>query len=85
MKLFLDTADVETVAQFWSTGLIDGLTTNPTLMMKAGKLPDKVYYDLKHLGIKDISMEVVADTSQAMLEEASRLIGLFGELSLIHI
>ena len=42
MKLFLDTADVETVSQFWSTGLIDGLTTNPTLMMKAGKLPDKV-------------------------------------------
>ena len=44
MKLFLDTADVATVSQFWSTGLIDGLTTNPTLMMKAGQMPDKVYH-----------------------------------------
>ena len=85
MKLFLDTADVETVSQFWSTGLIDGLTTNPTLMMKAGKLPDKVYYDLKHLGIKDISMEVVADTSEGMLAEASRLISLFGSVVTIKV
>ena len=85
MKLFLDTADVETVSQFWSTGLIDGLTTNPTLMMKAGQLPDKVYYDLKHLGIKDISMEVVADTSEGMLAEASRLISLFGSVVTIKV
>ena len=64
---------------------IDGLTTNPTLMMKSGEIPDKVYYQLKHLGIKDISMEVVADTSQGMLEEASRLIGLFGECVTIKV
>ena len=79
MKIFLDTADVATVEKAYATGLIDGLTTNPTLMMKSGDIPDKVYYQLKHLGIKDISMEGVADTSQGMLEEASRLIGLFGE------
>ena len=85
MKLFLDTADVATIEEAYSTGLIDGLTTNPTLMMKSGEIPDKVYYELKHLGIKDISMEVVADTSQAMLEEASRLIGLFGEVVTIKV
>ena len=85
MKLFLDTADVSTIKEAYSTGLIDGLTTNPTLMMKSGDIPDKVYYELKHLGIRDISMEVVADTSQDMLDEARRLIGLFGDLSLIHI
>ena len=85
MKLFLDTADVATIEKAYSTGLIDGLTTNPTLMMKSGDIPDKVYYELKHLGIKDISMEVVADTSQEMLEEASRLIGLFGECVTIKV
>ena len=85
MKLFLDTADVATVSQFWSTGLIDGLTTNPTLMMKAGQLPDKVYHDLKNLGIKDISMEVVADTADGMLSEARRLISLFGEVVTIKV
>ena len=85
MKLFLDTADVATVSQFWSTGLIDGLTTNPTLMMKAGQMPDKVYHDLKNLGIKDISMEVVADTADGMLSEARRLISLFGEVVTIKV
>ena len=85
MKLFLDTADVATVSQFWSTGLIDGLTTNPTLMMKAGQMPDKVYHDLKHLGIRDISMEVVAETSEGMLSEARRLISLFGDCVTIKV
>ena len=85
MKLFLDTADVDTVKKYWSTGLIDGLTTNPTLMMKAGQLPDKVYHDLKVLGIKDISMEVVADNHIDMLAEARRLIGLFGDVVTIKV
>ena len=85
MKLFLDTADVATVSQFWSTGLIDGLTTNPTLMMKAGQMPDKVYHDLRALGIRDISMEVVAETSEGMLSEARRLISLFGDCVTIKV
>ena len=85
MKLFLDTADVATIESAYSTGLIDGLTTNPTLMMKSGDIPDKVYYELKHLGIRDISMEVVADTSQDMLDEARRLIGLFGDCVTIKV
>ena len=85
MKLFLDTADVNTIKKYWSTGLIDGLTTNPTLMMKAGQLPDKVYHDLKVLGIKDISMEVVADNRKDMLAEARRLLGLFGEVVTIKV
>ena len=85
MKLFLDTADVDTVKKYWSTGLVDGLTTNPTLMMKAGQLPDKVYHDLKVLGIKDISMEVVADSHTDMLSEARRLLGLFGDVVTIKV
>ncbi len=85
MRIFLDTADVATIEKAYSTGLIDGITTNPTLIMKSGKIPDRVYYELKQLGIKDISMEVVADTSKDMLEEASRLIGLFGDCVTIKV
>ena len=85
MKIFLDTADVDTIQRVYSTGLIDGITTNPTLIMKSGEIPDKVYYELKQLGIKDISMEVVADTAKGMLEEASRLIGLFGDCVTIKV
>ena len=85
MRIFLDTADVATIEEAYSTGLIDGITTNPTLIMKSGEIPDKVYYELKQLGIKDISMEVVADTAKGMLEEASRLIGLFGDCVTIKV
>ena len=85
MRIFLDTADVATIEEAYSTGLIDGITTNPTLIMKSGKIPDRVYYELKQLGIKDISMEVVADTAKDMLEEASRLIGLFGDCVTIKV
>ena len=85
MRIFLDTADVAIIKEAYSTGLIDGITTNPTLIMKSGKIPDRVYYELKQLGIKDISMEVVADTAKDMLEEASRLIGLFGDCVTIKV
>ena len=36
MKIFLDTADVSLIEQYYGTGLIDGVTTNPTLIKKSG-------------------------------------------------
>ena len=67
MKLFLDTADVNDVRDRFSTGLIAGVTTNPTLIRKAGKKPLDVYHELADLGINDISMEVVANSADEML------------------
>ena len=72
MKLFLDTADVESIADSFETGLIDGVTTNPTLMMKSGRNPDDVYQELINLGVPDVSMEVVGD-SWEMIQEGLRL------------
>ena len=72
MKLFLDTADVDSISDSFLTGLIDGVTTNPTLMMKSGKNPEDVYQDLINLGVPDISMEVVGD-SYEMIQEGLRL------------
>ena len=72
MKLFLDTADVESIADSFETGLIDGVTTNPTLMMKSGRNPDDVYQELINLGVPDVSMEVVGD-SYEMIQEGLRL------------
>ena len=66
MKLFLDTADVKAVESRLSTGLISGITTNPTLIRKSGKDPIDVYEELIKLGVNDISMEVVADTADEM-------------------
>ena len=86
MKIFLDTADTRIIGKhFIETGLIDGITTNPSLIMKSGQQPDTVYFDLVKLGVKDISMEVVSNTSQGMLEEADRLINKFHDVVTIKV
>ena len=72
MKLFLDTADVDSISDSFLTGLIDGVTTNPTLMMKSGKNPEDVYQELINLGVPDISMEVVGNSDE-MIQEGLRL------------
>ena len=77
MKIFLDTADTEVIKKHYETGLIDGVTTNPTLMMKSGKDPDDVYQELKDIGLRDISMEVVGNADE-MIEEGTRLFEKFG-------
>ena len=59
MKIFLDTADTEIINEYFKTGLVDGVTTNPTLIMKSGRNPMDVYQDIKDIGVRDISMEVV--------------------------
>ena len=70
MKLFLDTADVNEVARRVDTGLISGVTTNPTLIKQSGRKPSDVYRELNNLDyITDVSIEVVADTAIVMYEE----------------
>ena len=72
MKIFLDTADTELIKKYYGTGLIDGVTTNPTLIRKSGKDPEDVYQELADYGVRDISMEVVGD-EKTMTEEGRRL------------
>ena len=72
MRIFLDTADVEVFKKHWETGLIDGVTTNASLIMKSGRNPEDVYQELKDLGVPDISMEVMG-TADEMYEEGLRL------------
>ena len=86
MKIFLDTADARIIGKhFIETGLIDGVTTNPSLIMKSGQQPETVYFDLFKLGVKDISMEVVSNTSKGMIEEADRLINKFHDVVTIKV
>ena len=49
MKIFLDTADTDVIEKYFSTGLVDGVTTNPTLIMKSGKNPEDVYQKINLL------------------------------------
>ena len=77
MKIFLDTADTELIRKYNETGLIDGITTNPTLIMKSGRQPDDVYQEIKDMHINDISMEVVGNADE-MIDEGTRLFDKFG-------
>ena len=84
MKIFLDTADTQAIAEGYDTGLTDGITTNPTLIMKSGRDPEGVYQELIDLGIPDISMEVVGNKEQ-MLWEGRRLANKFGKNATIKV
>ena len=84
MKLFLDTADTELIEKHFQTDLIDGITTNPTLIMKSGRDPEEVYQQLIDLGIDDISLEVVGDFDE-MYMEGLRLSRKFGKNATIKV
>ena len=73
MKIFLDTADTQVIQNGYNTGLIDGITTNPTLIMKSGRDPENVYQELIDMGLEDVSMVVVGNRKE-MYEEGSRLL-----------
>ena len=84
MKIFLDTADTSIITKHFATGLIDGITTNPTLIKKSGRDPLEVYQELKDLGIKDISMEVVG-TADEMIKEGAGLHDTFGDCCTVKV
>lgn len=84
MKIFLDTGETETIRKHFETGLIDGVTTNPSLMMKTGFDPEEVYQEIKDIGIQDISMEVMGSELE-MYDEGKRLCEKFGDVATIKV
>ena len=85
MKLFLDTADVKEVKKRLSTGLISGVTTNPTLIFKSGRHPQDVYWELIKLGINDIRMEVVGDNEEDLFSRAMGHVKEYGKHATIKV
>ena len=85
MKLFLDTADVRSVKARLSTGLMSGITTNPTLIFKSGKHPQTVYQELIKLGIDDISMEVMGDSEEELFKNAMGHVKTYAEKATIKL
>lgn len=72
MKIFLDTANIEEIRSRNETGLIDGVTTNPTLIRKSGGDPVEVVKQIaeEFPHFESISAEVVAETAPEMIEQA---------------
>jgi len=73
MQLFLDSADVAQLKALAATGLVDGVTTNPTLIAKAGRPMLEVIAEICALVEGPVSAEVAATESQAMLAEGRKL------------
>ena len=84
MRIFLDTAETDLIRKGFATGLIDGLTTNPTLIRQSGRDPEEVYQEIKEIGVPDVSMEVVG-TGEEMVAEGRRLKEKFGDITTIKV
>ena len=69
MKIFLDTAVVGEIDARLSSGVISGVTTNPTLIKKAEQEPDDIYADIiNDLGVRDLSIEVNGQFADQLIE-----------------
>ena len=78
MKIFLDTAEVDQIIDGYKTGLVDGVTTNPTLILRSGRDQQEVIEEIYQAcpNLESISAEVVADTADEMIEQAQPFIDL---------
>jgi transaldolase len=73
MKIFLDTANISAIKMYNDMGLVDGITTNPSLMAKEGGDPQKVMEEIVRIVKGDVSLEVLSMETSGMLEEGRRL------------
>ena len=73
MKIFLDTADLDEITKYNDMGLLDGITTNPSLLAKQGGDPHKIMEKITRIIKGDVSLEVVSTNYDGMIEEGKKL------------
>lgn len=76
MKFFVDTADTDEIRDLAATGLLDGVTTNPSLVAKSGRDFTEVVQEICNMVDGPVSAEVTATEADAMIEEGRKLAGL---------
>lgn len=84
MKFFIDTANIEEIKKGMEMGLVDGVTTNPSLLAKENKDPESVLREILETVPGPVSLEVISLKSDGMCEEARKLASL-GENAVIKI
>ena len=77
MKFFIDTANTKEIKEAWDLGVIDGVTTNPSLISKENKKPRELLKEICEIVDGPVSAEAVSLKAEEMIEEAK-------ELSKIH-
>ena len=73
MKFFVDTAEIDQIAELNELGMVDGVTTNPTLIMKSGRDIIEVTKEICDLISGPVSAEVTATEAKAMIAEGFKL------------
>ena len=73
MQIFIDSADIEEIKDAAAMGLVDGVTTNPTLIARSGRKLEEVIHDIVEIVDGPISAEVISTECDAILEEGRKL------------
>ncbi|MGR3717304.1 MAG: transaldolase family protein, partial [Thermohalobaculum sp.] len=73
MKFFIDTAEIDEIKELAATGLVDGVTTNPSLIMKSGRDIIEVTREICAIVDGPVSAEVTATEAEAMIAEGTKL------------
>jgi len=73
MKIFLDTANIEEIKKINEYGILDGVTTNPSLLAKEGDDPEKIIKKICEIVDGPVSVEVISTTAEEMVKEAKEI------------
>ena len=73
MKIFLDTANIESIKKFVDMGIVDGITTNPSLIFREKGHPEDIMKEIVKIVKGPVNLEVVGTKTEEMIEEGMRL------------
>ena len=73
MKFFVDTAEIDDIRELNETGMVDGVTTNPSLIMKSGRDIAEVTKEICSIVDGPVSAETVAEDAEGMIAEGRHL------------
>ncbi|MFB3073326.1 MAG: transaldolase family protein, partial [bacterium] len=84
MKLFIDSADIDEIIEAQSLGVLDGVTTNPSLIARSGKPFEQVVREILKVIDGPVNLEVVGTDAETMVAEGRKLAA-FGENVVVKI
>ena len=73
MEIYIDTAEIDAIKKYWDMGVIDGVTTNPTLIARSGRVFSEVVAEIAEIVKGPISVEAVSNTAEELVEESKKL------------
>ena len=79
MKIFVDTADLDEIRELASWGIVDGVTTNPTLVARSGRSFKEIIDEIFDIVDGPISLEIVSEKAEDMVKEAESLVSKISE------